>query len=139
MVGGAVRADEGRGVVEGEAARQRHDEIGIHAGVRGEAAHAAERRDGVADLELRHAVAHRVHHAGVFRARHERQRRLHLVLVLHDQQVGKVEAGRADGDPHFARLRLRRGQFLPRQGFGADRVVADPGMHGVISIRTSAA
>ncbi len=41
--------------------------------------------------------------AGVFGARHEGQGRLHLVLVLHDQQVGKVQARRLDLDQHLAR------------------------------------
>ena len=35
---------------------------------------------------------------------HKGQRRLHLVLVLHDEQVGEVQAGGLDLDEHLARL-----------------------------------
>ena len=36
-------------------------------------------------------------------ARHERQRRLELVLVLDDQRVGKVDAARFDANAHLSR------------------------------------
>ena len=82
-----------------------------------------------ADLQVRHAVADRLDHAGVLGARHEGQRRLDLVLVLHDQQVGEVEARGLDLDQHLAGLGLGRRQLLPLQRLDADRVLAKPCMH----------
>ena len=48
-----------------------------------------------------------IDHARELGARHERQRRPDLVLALHDQQVGEVQAGGADCDAHLARAGLR--------------------------------
>jgi hypothetical protein len=70
-------------------------------GVGAEAAGAGQARDVLAHAQLRHAFSHGGHHAGVLGTGHERQRGLHLVLVLHDQQVGEVEAGRLDFHQHF--------------------------------------
>ena len=47
---------------------------------------------------------------------------------------GKVEAGGADRDAHFAGLRLGRRQLLPLQRLDADRVFAKPGVH-VLDLR----
>jgi hypothetical protein len=122
-------------IVECEAGRQRHDERRLHHRMRAEAARAAERRDRVTDLQVRHAGADGFDHASVFGARHERQRRLHLVLVLHDQQVREVQARSADRDTHFILLRLGRGQLFPAQRLDADRVLAKPGMHGMSPVK----
>jgi len=135
MVGRAVSADERRSVVEREAARQRHHELRVNAGMRREAAHSAECRHRITDLELRHAVADGIDDARVFGARNERERRLDLVLVLNDQQIREIQARGSNRHPHLAGLRLGRRQFLPRECFRADRVVANPGVHGVISLR----
>lgn len=65
-------------------------------------------------LQMGDAVAHGLHDARELRAGHERQGWLDLVLVLHHQQVGKIQACRADLDEDLARLGSRVGQFCPR-------------------------
>ena len=133
-MGRSVGQDERGCIVERESGRQRHHEAGIDDRVRAEAAGAAEGGDVIADLQVPDAFADRLDDAGVLGARDEGQWRLHLVLVLHDQDVGEVQARGLDRDAHFAGLRLGRGQFLPDQGIDADGVLAQPGMHGSLLV-----
>ena len=76
-----------------------------------EAAIADRDRHAVADFEVRHAFAQRLHDAGDFAARRERQRRLELVLVLEHQHVGKVHAAGLDRDQHLVLSGRRRGHL----------------------------
>ena len=80
-------------------------------------------------LQMCHAFTYGLHDASVFRARHKRQRRLHLIFVLNDQNIGKVQAGSLDLQQHLARFGLGCGQLGPGQGVNADRVFTEPGMH----------
>ena len=66
--------------------------------------------DAIADAEAVDLGADRAHDARDLGARHERQRRLHLVASLHHQDVEEVAAGRLDVDREPAReeLGLRR-------------------------------
>jgi hypothetical protein len=129
VVGRRIGHDEGRRIDEGKARRQRHAELRRCDGVGAEAAGAGQAGHRLADLQLRHAFAQGRHHAGEFGTGHEGQGGLVLVLVLHDQQVGKVEARRLHLDHHFARAGGGRRHFLPLQCFDADRVFAEPGLH----------
>ncbi len=104
---------------------------------RAKAAGAAQAGHALAHLQVLHAFAHRAHHTGVLGTRHKRQRGLHLVLVLHDQQIRKVQARGLDLDQHLTGLGLGRGQFFPGQGVDAHGVFAEPGMHGVSSVKWS--
>ena len=70
--------------------------------------------------------------AGELRARRERQLGPHLVLALHDQQVGEVQRGRVDRDQHLVGRGLRGGALAPLQGRGAVQRFTHPGVHGDI-------
>ena len=60
--------------------------------------------DAVAGLQLRHAGADRLDHAGHLAARRERPRGLELIAVLDDEHVGIVDAAGLDGEQHLSRL-----------------------------------
>ena len=62
--------------------------------------------DAVARLELRDAGSHRLDDACDLAARRERPRRLELVAVLDDEEVGIVDAAGLDGEQHLAGARL---------------------------------
>ena len=64
-----------------------------------------------------------------FAARRERERRLHLVLVLDDQRVGKIQPGRMHAHDHFARAGLGHWQSADRQALRQAVVRADQGLH----------
>jgi len=100
-----------------------------------EATGACEARNALPGLEVRHAFANRRDDPRVFRTRNERRRRLELVLVLDDQDVGEVQARGLDLDEHFTRLGLRRRQFLPLDRIEAGGVFAQPGMHVALRFR----
>ena len=133
MVRGGVNHDEGRRIDIRKTRRQRHAQRGRCDRVGGEAAGAGQAGDVLADPQIGDASAYGPHHAGIFGAGHKRQRRLDLVFVLHDQQVGEIQARRLDFDQHFARPGLRRGQFGPAQGVNAGGGFTKPGMHVKIS------
>jgi len=78
---------------------------------------------------MRDAVADGLDDASQLAARRKRQRRLHLVFVLHDEQVGKVQARSADGDPNLPGLRLGSGHFFPDKGLDANGILTKPSMH----------
>ena len=129
MVRGGVNHDEGRCVDRRKTGRQRHAQRSWRQRVRAKTAGARQAGHALADLEVGDAFAHRLDTASVFGTRHKGQGRLHLVLVLHDQQVGEVQTGGLDGDAHLSGARHRRGQLFPGQGVDTDRVFTEPGMH----------
>ncbi|MCY1536104.1 hypothetical protein D9M68_715460 [compost metagenome] len=133
MPRGGVDHDEGCPVHRRETRRQGHAQLRGRQSVGAEAAGAAEAGHALAHLQVLHAFPHRAHDARVFGARHKGQGGFHLVLVLHDQQIGEIQAGGLDFNQHFARLGLGGRQFFPHQGFDADRVFAQPGLHVVSS------
>jgi hypothetical protein len=69
----------------------------------------------IARPDGRDAVTDGFHDAGELAARRKRQRRLELVFVLDDEDVGKVEARRLHGDHDVAGARRRRGHLLNLQ------------------------
>ena len=104
VVRGGINHDEGCGVHHSKSRWQRHAQGRARNRVATKAARATQAGHGLADLQVGDAFAHRLHDASVFRSRHKGQGGLHLVLVLHDQQVGKIQAGGLDFDQHFARF-----------------------------------
>ena len=86
----------------------------------------------LSDFQVRYAFAHGLNYARVFGAGHKGQGRLHLVLVLNNQQIGKVQRSGFDLDQHLARFGAGCWQLLPAQFVYANRVLAKPGMHGVL-------
>ena len=129
MVGGGIGHDEGGGIDKGEVGRQRHAHGGGCQRMRGEPARARKTGHMLAHLEMFDTFAHGLHHAGVFRARHKGQGRLDLVFVLHDQQIGKVQAGSLDFQQHLAGAGLRCGLLGPFQCFDAGGGGAEPCVH----------
>ena len=65
--------------------------------------------------------------AGDLRAGHERERRRLRVAALPDQDVGVVDAGRADAHEHLAVTRLRRRHLAQLE---PALLVEDDGLHG---------
>ena len=112
-----------------EAFWQRHTQCRRGDGVGAKAARARQAGHVLAYLQVGHPFAHGLHGTGIFRARHKGQGGFHLVLVLHDQQVGEIQARRLDLDQHLARFGLGGGQLLPGEGVNAGRVLAKPCMH----------
>ena len=133
MVGGGVNHDEGCGIHHREARRQRHAQGCRCQGVGAKTTGAAQAGHGLAYLQVLYAFTDCLHDACVFRAGHKGQGRLHLVLVLHDQQVGEIQAGGLDFNQHLARLGLGRGSFGPGQGVDAHRVFTKPSVHEKVS------
>ena len=84
----------------------------------------------LAHRQVLNAFAYGLHHTRVLGAGYKGQGRLDLVLVLHNQQVGKVQGGCLDFNQHFAGFGHGCGQLLPDKGIYAGGVVAKPGMHG---------
>jgi hypothetical protein len=97
--------------------------------MRAEAAGAREAGHVLPDLKVLDAFAYGLDDAGVFGTRHKGQGRLDLVFVLHDQQVGEIQAGRLDFNQDFAGLGLGRRQFFPGQGVYAGGIFTKPGLH----------
>ncbi|MCY1297839.1 hypothetical protein D9M70_472920 [compost metagenome] len=122
MVRSAVGQRKGRGGLEVDARRHRHDRGGGRLGLRGKRAIAQVGDDLVARLDMGDACAHRVDHAGQFGAGAERQGRLGLVFVLDDEHIREVDGGRLHVDDHFARARHQVGQ-----GFHGQRIRGAPG------------
>ena len=95
----------------------------------GEAAVAQRRHHPVARGEAGDAGAAGVDAAGDLHARHERQRRLLLVLAPDDQRVGEVEPGRAHPDAHLARPRLRGRDLPDDQAVQSGQLLANDSTH----------
>jgi hypothetical protein len=96
----------------------------------GEAAGADQRDHRVARHEAVHAVADALHHAGDLVPGGERQRGLQLVLVLDDEQVGKVNARGAPRDEHLSARRNGRRDVLDDERLGRSPGLAQNGFHG---------
>ena len=106
-------------------------QLGLEHQLLGHAARDGRADDAVAGLELRHARADGLDHAGHLPARRERPRRLELVLVLDDEHVGIVDAAGLDGEQNLARARLRVGQILQRKRLGTADAPAQHRLHAV--------
>ena len=92
--------------------------------------------DAVAGPEPTHTGPDCVDHARVVGSRHERQRGALLVLALHLEEIGEVEAGRRDSHSDCCWRRDLRHRVVPRDrgergGFaaGGQRGVAQPPHH----------
>jgi len=92
--------------------------------------------DAVAGPEPTHGGPDCVDHARVIGSRHERQRGPLLVLALHLEEIGEVEAGRRDSHSDCRRRRDLRHRVVPRDGgerggfaAGGQRGVAQPPHH----------
>ena len=81
------------------------------------------------------AVADRHDVAGHLAARREGQRRLDLVLALHEEAVDEVHAGRPHGHHHLARARLGVGSLLDAELVDGGELGADDGAHGASMAR----
>ena len=129
MVRGGVNHDEGGRIDKREPLRQGHAQVGGGQRVGGKTASTRQAGHVLAHLQVAHAFTHGLHNAGVFRAGHKGQGGLHLVFVLHNQQVRKIQACRLDFKQHLALAGLGGRQFFPGQGVNAHGVFTKPGMH----------
>ena len=131
VVRSGIGHDEGGGIHCRKACRQGHAQLGGGQGVGAKTARARQAGHSLTDFQMRHAFAHGFDHAGVFRARHKGQLRLHLVFVLNDQQVWEVQAGGLNFQQNLARRRGGGGQFFPGQRVNACGVFAKPCVHSI--------
>jgi hypothetical protein len=95
----------------------------------GEAAMIRRRHDPLARSEAGDALAAALDLAGDLEARHERQRRLVLILALDHQAVGEVQPRGADPDPDLARFRLGQRYVLGRQAVDTRELTAHDCAH----------
>ena len=109
MVGSGINHDEGCRIDQGEAWGQWHAQRGWSQGVGGKTASPGEAGHGLADLEVRDPLANRLNHPCIFRAGHKGECRLDLVLVLHNQQVRKIQASSMNFHQYLACTGLRGG------------------------------
>ncbi len=130
MVGGGIDHDESRSVHGVEAWREGQAQFGRRQCVGGESAGPRQTRHGLAHFQMFHLTADGFNHASVFRARHKGQGRLHLVFVLYDQQIGKIQTGGLNANQDLICPRRGRGQFGPLQCLYTNRVLAKPSFHG---------
>ena len=63
--------------------------------------------NAIANFQGAYIRTDRVDRAGDFRAWHKRQLGLRLILLLHDQRIGKVHSRRSDANSRLARLQAR--------------------------------
>ena len=130
MEGGGIDHDESRSINGVEAWREGQAQLGRRQGVGGEAARARQARHGLAYFQMLHIAPDGFNHASVFRARHKGQGWLHLVFVLNDQQIGKIQTGRLNSNQNFICPWGGCGQFGPLQCLYTNRVLAKPSFHG---------
>ena len=105
--------DEGCRIDSGKAGRQWHAQFGGCQGVGAKAPRARQTGHRLAHLKVRHTFAHGLNDTGVFRAWHKGQVGFHLVFVLNNEQVGKVQTGGLNSNQDLACLRRRCGHFFP--------------------------
>ena len=91
--------------IEIHAGRDRHRRLRRHDDLLRECALTGEGDDLVADFVMRHAFTDGADHAGEFTAGREWQRRLVLIFILHDQDIGEIHAGSFNVDGDLARAR----------------------------------
>ena len=89
--------------------------------------------DVLPNPEMSHTFTQRLNDSGVFGAWHKWQRGLHLVFVLHDQQVREIKAGSLNFDQHLTGSRLRGRKFFPDQSVDAGGCFTKPSMHADVS------
>ena len=130
MQRGAVGQHQCGAGVHVHAVGQGHELQGRHHRLLGEGPVAAEADDPLTGLNMAHALAHRLHHAGQLRPGRERQRRLDLIQALHDQRIGKVHRRRLDPDAHLAGARLGHRHVTHLQLIDRTVGIADQGAHG---------
>ena len=84
-------------------------------------------------LKLRDAGAHGLDDAGDLAARRKGARRLELVAVLDDQEVGIVDPAGLDGEQHLSGTRLGIGQLLKLKRLRAADAGAQNRLHALAS------
>ncbi len=100
----------------------------------------AVRRDchhAIAGLESIHAVARRFDDARDFATGREGERRLDLILVLDDQDVGEIHARGLHRNHDFAGTRRRRLDVFDDERLGRSVGFAENGFHFVVAIALS--
>jgi hypothetical protein len=79
------------------------------------------------------SVPHRVDHTRDLGAGGKRTRRLVLVEILNDQEIGIINAAGAHGDTNLPRTGDGFRDVVEHQGFGTAGVLAEQGFHEGIS------
>ena len=127
----AVDHRDAGGAIEVEAVGHLHDALRAERDLLARRAVAAVAEHAVARrFKPRHAVADALDHAGEFRRRRERERRLELIFAGDDQCVEEIERRGLDRDDDLARGRSRVGQVAVFEIVGAAEVGAQNGFHG---------
>ena len=129
MVRGGISHDEGRAVDGRKPSRQGHAQFGGCQRVGSKAASARQAGHGLAHFEVADPFANGLNHTRVFRTRHKGQLGFHLVFVLNNQQIRKVQTGGLNLYKDLARAGRWCGQFFPGEGVNPDRVLAKPSVH----------
>ncbi|MEY9900307.1 hypothetical protein ABIA44_004481 [Bradyrhizobium sp. USDA 329] len=130
MQRGAVDDDDAGRAVVVEIVGDLHDRCRRQRDLLARAVVAAGGDDAVADFQIGHARADALDHAGDFRSRRERERRLDLVLALNHQDVEEVQRRRLDRDHGFAGTRHRIRHLGQNEIVGLAILRAEDGFHG---------
>src|SRR6185503_6239432 len=83
----------------------------------------------VAGLDPLHTVAYGLDYACYFAAGRKRPRRLELIAILDDEQVGIVDPAGLHGNEHLAGAGLGIGQFFKHQRVRPAYLLAQHGLH----------
>ena len=126
----AVGIEECRRGSEVDAVGNRDQRTRIHRDLLGETTPAGRRKDPIADGDAVDAGADRAHDARDLGAGRERQRRLELVQVLDDQDVGEVHRAGLDVDDDLTVTGGRIVDVLDRQRLGRPELATEDCSHG---------
>jgi hypothetical protein len=129
VIGGRVDEAERGGDREIEPGRDRRDERFVDHGLLRVAAPADVRHHPVARHETVHAFADLLDHAGDLAPRREGQLGLELVLVLDEEDIGKIHPARLHGNQKLSLARFGRGNVLDHERVGRPPILAQHGFH----------
>ena len=130
MQRGAVNDDDAGGAVEIQIVGNFDDGVGGQRDLLARAVMAARRHHAVADLQAGHAGADAFDHAGNFRCRRKRKRRLDLIFALDHQQVEEIQRRGFDRYHGLAGPGHGIGHIGQHEIVGAAILRAENGFHG---------
>jgi hypothetical protein len=127
---GAVGVEERRRIDEVDPFRNRNHRPGADRDLLGQPAPSGRCEDPITDRDAVHARARRAHDPGDLGAGREGERRLELVQVLNDEDVGEVDRARPDVHDHLSFGGSWLVDLLEPQRLGRAELAAEDSSHG---------